>query len=540
MSDITLRYVLLGEDKSATSTVGKVGGAFHKLGGVIGGELGQVFDQVGTGIDEIGKHATSMGAKITGVGALVTGLGVGLQAAGSKDKAAAEQLSAAIGATGQSASDYKEAIDKAIKANENYGHGAADTQTALMNLTAATNDPKKALSEMSVVANLAAAKHISLADASTQVAKILGGSGARTLAQYGIHMATTGDKTKNAQDALDLLSGKLKGQASASVDSFGGKVTVAKTKLGDWTAEIGQKFGPALTVMGPVLLGVGSIMEIVKARQLAAAAATEADTVANGQNVIARVAQGVATAAVTVATGIWTAAQWALNVALSANPIALVILGIIALIAVIILAWKHSETFRTIVIGAFHAVLSAVSATWGWVKSHWPLLLAILTGPVGLAVLWITKHWGQITTFFKGVPKALGQAVAGVASFLTAPFISAFNTIADAWNNTIGRLHWSVPGWVPGIGGDSISAPTLPHFASGVSGVINRPGMFMAGEGGAPEAISITPLGAGRNGGGGDVYNITVNGALDADAVGVQIERVLVKRKGRQGRLAFQ
>ncbi len=31
-----------------------------------------------------------------------------------------------------------------------------------------------------------------------------------------------------------------------------------------------------------------------------------------------------------------------------------------------------------------------------WVKSHWPLLLAILTGPIGLATLFIVDHWRKI------------------------------------------------------------------------------------------------------------------------------------------------
>ena len=51
-----------------------------------------------------------------------------------------------------------------------------------------------------------------------------------------------------------------------------------------------------------------------------------------------------------LATGTWllTAAQWALNTALSANPITWVVLGVVALVAVLVLLYRRSETARTV------------------------------------------------------------------------------------------------------------------------------------------------------------------------------------------------
>jgi hypothetical protein len=57
-------------------------------------------------------------------------------------------------------------------------------------------------------------------------------------------------------------------------------------------------------------------------------------------------------------------------------------------------------------------------------------------------------------SLFQAIPGILiNEAFGGIFSIMTWPFRTAFNFIADAWNNTIGRLSWSVPGWVPGIGG---------------------------------------------------------------------------------------
>ena len=47
----------------------------------------------------------------------------------------------------------------------------------------------------------------------------------------------------------------------------------------------------------------------------------------------------------TIATKAWAAAQWLLNVAMSANPLAKVILGISALVAGIVWAW-NSRIYR--------------------------------------------------------------------------------------------------------------------------------------------------------------------------------------------------
>src|SRR3546814_18759321 len=89
--------------------------------------------------------------------------------------------------------------------------------------------------------------------------------------------------------------------------------------------------------------------------------------------------------AVRIATWAWAAAQWLLNAAMAANPVGLVILAIAALVAIVIVAYQKSETFRKIVGKAFEWVQKAAASAWEWIKGNWPLLLAIITGPIGLA-----------------------------------------------------------------------------------------------------------------------------------------------------------
>lgn len=57
------------------------------------------------------------------------------------------------------------------------------------------------------------------------------------------------------------------------------------------------------------------------------------------------------TTAQAAANGNLTLTQWALNAAFAANPIGMVVLGLTAVVGALILAYKHSETFRNIIDG---------------------------------------------------------------------------------------------------------------------------------------------------------------------------------------------
>jgi hypothetical protein len=246
-------------------------------------------------------------------------------------------------------------------------------------------------------------------------------------------------------------------------------------------------------MVGPLMMGVGAIMEtgiIGKsfrgAKALIGFANAEGEVrawsirnmvtqVANGAKIAAiwvfqtakLVAHKVATVAVSGATKAYAAAQWLLNAAMNANPLSIVIGLIIALAAGFYLLYRRSETFRKIVQGVFHAVLGAAKATWNWIKKNWPYLLGILGGPFALAVVFALKHWHQITKFFKGLPGTLSSIGGDITNALFAPFKLAFNMIADAWNNTAGKLHFHIPHWVPKIGGDGFSMPTIPKLHTG-------------------------------------------------------------------------
>jgi len=116
---------------------------------------------------------------------------------------------------------------------------------------------------------------------------------------------------------------------------------------------------------------------------------------------------------------------------------------------------------------------------------------------------WIKDAASSAWNFLKKIPGWIATAFSKIAGFISAPYRKAFNLISDAWNNTIGRLSWTVPGWVPGIGGNTISVPNLPKFHSGGT-VPGPPGSEMlAVLQGGEEVIP-------RGGDGGGTVQVTV------------------------------
>jgi hypothetical protein len=158
--------------------------------------------------------------------------------------------------------------------------------------------------------------------------------------------------------------------------------------------------------------------------------------------------------------GVVTAAQWAWNAAQAVNPAVWVAAAIVALIAVIVLLIKHWDKVK-----------AAGVAAWNWIKDAAGAVGRWFAGPFAN---FFTRSWDKIkgvwigaVGWFRGLGGRLGSALTSVAAAIFRPFRSAFNRIADAWNNTIGSLSFTFPSWVPGIGGNSISVPNLPKFHAG-------------------------------------------------------------------------
>jgi phage-related protein len=125
----------------------------------------------------------------------------------------------------------------------------------------------------------------------------------------------------------------------------------------------------------------------------------------------------------------------------------------------VILAYTHCAVFRQIVDdmgrvakAAFDTVWNAAKTAFDWISNNWPLLLAIITGPIGLAVYFIAQYWQSIV--------AGAQAV---LNGITGVFAAAGNLLVGAGSAIIGGLGsgmsaaWNtVSGFVTGIPGNIV------------------------------------------------------------------------------------
>ena len=135
----------------------------------------------------------------------------------------------------------------------------------------------------------------------------------------------------------------------------------------------------------------------------------------------------VAQAAWALGTKLVAGAQWLLNAALDANPIGIVILAIGALVAGFVIAYNNIGWFKDGVNAAFSFIQTIIGDVVNFVGQHWQLLLGILTGPIGLAVLFVVTHWTQISDVFKLVWSNITTSTMTTWNNIT-------NFIGSAWN----------------------------------------------------------------------------------------------------------
>lgn len=188
-----------------------------------------------------------------------------------------------------------------------------------------------------------------------------------------------------------------------------------------------------------------------------------------------------------VASRVAAAAMWVFNASLWSNPIVLITVGIIALVAALVLAYHKVEWFR-----------DACDAVFGWVRSNWPLLVGILFGPFGLAVSMIVRHWRPIIGFFRDLWskvvaafEAAWEKIEPIVDKIAAGIDKASGFLDKVGGGVSGAFR-AIPGAGPALGAGVDLLDNVTGQATG--GVTRRAGLSWVGERG-PELLRL-PVGA--------------------------------------------
>lgn len=436
---LSLKDMLTGKLKQADGEAKKLETTFGGLKTVIGG-IGLAFGAIAVG-DFIKES--------------IIGFNEGEQAAA--------QLTATLNSTANAANLNREALDAQAQSLQNTTLFEDDKITSAQALLATFTNIKDAIymDAIPAITDIAQKMGGDLQGAAVQVGKSLNDpiKGITALTRVGVSfteqqketikgLVETGRSAEAQRIILNELNKEFGGSAAAAAATgtgpfvvFQHQIQAITDEIGGLVLEIGVGLMPAFNVLKDgieaTINGMKSAVQWAKEHKDGLKAVAGGILITGGLLLAYEgYLIGVASAqgALTFATAAWTtvnqialawdvaraeglgvvaAAQWALNVAMEANPIGLLIAGIAALAAGLIYAYEKSETFRAIIWGLWEVVKTVSSAIGNAFMGVGKIILgAVTVNPSMIADGW---HQLSVTALDKGreIAGAFGKGYQG-------------------------------------------------------------------------------------------------------------------------------
>jgi TP901 family phage tail tape measure protein len=262
----------------------------------------------------------------------------------------------------------------------------------------------------------------------------------------------TGDNMAVFRHNTDVINEKVKagGQNiegwSLVQKNFNQRLAEAKGVVEATSIRIGQMLLPAATAtLGVIMSSVGWFTRHKDVtRDLGIAA---------GLLAAAFLTYKIAVFAMEAPTMAATAAQWALNVAMDANPIGLIIVAIVALVAAIVYLWTHNKGFRDFFIAAWHDIWGALKAVGAWFAGPFADFFVAAWHVIAGAALWLWHN--VLDPLWQGISAGIAFVVNIVRSFI------------NLWRD-VGTFLWNTVynGYIkPTVDGIGIAVNWLWHNA---------------------------------------------------------------------------
>jgi tape measure domain-containing protein len=276
-------------------------------------------------------------------------------------------------------------------------------------------------------------------------------------------------------------------EAAKSTETFEGA-------LGNLQATIVGSLSDALSQMKPMITdAIGGLSDILKG------VGDGLKWMTDNANLSIPIIAGLgAVLLVALAPAIWGAvtATWAFTVALLANPLTWIAIGVGVLIAAIVLlamnwdavtkwigdvwdgflGWLHDtfeglagwwndlwtgigDAINDIWTGIVDWFTDAVQAVVDWVGDYWGLLLSFFIGPLGLVIQWVVENWSAISRFFQDTIRNIGKFFTdgfnAIGTFLSGVWTNIGNGIKNWWDGQVrffSNLPSTIMGFFSGIG----------------------------------------------------------------------------------------
>jgi hypothetical protein len=470
-------------------------------------------------------------AAVPAAAALVA-LGAGLVSAtkAALEDAAAEELLAGSLRNSTAATDAQiSAVEKWIsKTSVAAAVSDDELRPALDSLARGTGDITKAQDLLSIALDVSAGTGKDLGAVSDALSKAFNGQlgPLKKLDPALTKLIADGASTEEVMAALsDTFAGQAANAANTAqgkFKSFGIAMSEAKESIGAAVLPLVDKLLPALSKLATFVQENTTLIITIAAVIGTLAVAIIA---INGAMAIYNAIQAATLAINTLLTASFSALWVASG--------AIVILGIVA--ALIALQVKFN-IFGVIIDGlqvGFQKFWDFVKLVFSWISNNWPLLLAIITGPFGLAIYGIIKFKDQIIGVLQSVKDFALTIFDGIVGAYRAVINGILSALEGGINFVIGGLNKALDGIDaaagPFVNFGEIPRVKIPRLAEG--GIVTSPTLAMIAEGGESEAV--IPLSKLGNLGGG--ITINVSGALDPSAVARQIRQLLTQDAARLG-----
>ncbi len=250
---------------------------------------------------------------------------------------------------------------------------------------------------------------------------------------------STANKTRTTMLQFQTLSAELGQQLLPIVnDVLGALQSVIK-----WFNNLDASGKRVVLILGGIALAIGPVTSAIGTLIKVGSGIKSLVTIIKSWNVV---------------TNLMTVAQGALNTVMNMNPISLIIIAIVALIAIIVALWNKCEWFR-------EGVMTVINAIWGAIQS------------VGSFIMGVFQN---VFNFVSGIFTNLWNVIQIVVNTIVSIFSTAWNTIKSVattvWNGILGLFSAGgkiFTGVVEGIAG--VFKTIVNAIIKGINRVIRIP-----------------------------------------------------------------
>ena len=250
---------------------------------------------------------------------------------------------------------------------------------------------------------------------------------------------TTNGKISSLKDAFNSALGSM----TESLLPFVTEAVNGFTKLANWFANLDENGKRVVLILAGIAMAIGPVVSIIGTLIKVGSGIKSLVTIIKSWNVV---------------TKLMTVAQGALNAVMNMNPISLIVIAIVALIAIIVVLWNKCEWFR-------EGVMTVINAIWGAIQS------------VGSFIMGVFQN---VFNFVSGIFTNLWNVIQTVVNTIVSIFSTAWNTIKNVattvWNGILGLFSAGgkiFTGVVEGIAG--VFKTIVNALIRGINKIISIP-----------------------------------------------------------------